>query len=180
MVYTNGDCAELFLNGQSLGMRCKKPKSAKSTERFRLMWEEVSYKPGELRAVAYKEGRKIGEQTLRTAGEPFALRLTADRTTIKADGIDLAYILVEAVDKNGNTCPLANHTIDISIIGPAQIAGVGNGDPQSLDSFQGNKVKLFYGKAMIILAGTGAAGEVKVSVGSSGLTKGTVQVKTTN
>jgi beta-galactosidase len=180
MVYTNGDCAELFLNGQSLGMRCKKPKSPKSTERFRLVWDDVTYKPGELEAVAYREGRKIGEQTVRTAGEPFALRLTADRTTMKSDGADLAYVLVEAIDKNGNPCPLANNTIDVSILGPAKIAGVGNGDPQSLDSFQDKKVKLFHGKAMVILAGTGAAGEVKVSVSSGSLAKGVALVKITN
>lgn len=177
MVYTNGDCAELFLNGQSLGMRCKKPKSPNSTERFRLVWDGVNYTPGELKAVAYKEGRKIGEQTMRTAGEPYALRLSVDRQTMKSDGMDLAYVIVEAVDKNGNPCPLANPVIDISIVGPGKVAGLGNGDPQSLDSFQGNQVRLFHGKALIILAATGAAGELKVNASSGGLSKGTAVVR---
>lgn len=175
MVYTNGDCAELFLNGKSLGQRCKNPKSMKSTERFRLVWEDVTYQPGELKAVAYKEGVKIGEATLRTAGDPVSLRLTPDRVSIKAGGEDLSYVLVEAIDKNGNPCPLANNPLDITLTGPAQIAGVGNGDPQSLDSFQGNKVKLFYGKAMVILS-SGQKGDVKLGASGAGL-KGTTTIK---
>lgn len=177
MVYTNGDCAELFLNGKSLGQRCKNPKSTRSTERFRLQWDDVAYAPGELKAVAYKEGVKIGEQAVRTAGEPATLRLTADRKTINAGGQDLSYVLVEALDKSGNVCPLANTALDITITGPAQVAGVGNGDPQSLDPFQGMKVKLFYGKAMIIVASGAAAGEGKVTVTGGGLVKGTATIK---
>lgn len=173
MVYTNGDCAELFLNGKSLGKQCKNPTSKNSTERFRLLWEDVTYQPGELKAVAYKEGARLAESVMRTAGEPYALRLTADRTAIKADGMDLSYVLIEAIDKSGNLCPLADNTIDIALTGPARIAGVGNGDPQSLDPFQGTKVKLFYGKAMVILAAGNSSGDVKMSVGSTGLAKAT-------
>ena len=150
-VYTNGDCAELFLNGKSLGMKHKKPSSDKAAERFRLMWPDVNYQPGELKAVAYKEGTVIGEKVLKTAGEPYQIRLTPDRTTIHADGMDLTYVLVEAYDKEGNLCPLAKNKIDISVTGPGKIAGVGNGNPQSMDPFQANFVNLFYGKAMIIV-----------------------------
>lgn len=169
MVYTNGDCAELFLNGKSLGMRCKKPKSQQSTERFRLIWNEVTYQPGELKAVAYKEGKKIGEQTMRTAGEPATFKLTPDRKTIAANGEDLAYVLVEAVDKSGNPCPLAMNELDVTVTG-ATLRAVGNGDPQSLDSFRDTKVKLFYGKAMIIISGE-TRGVAKVSVSGKGLAK---------
>lgn len=176
MVYTNGDCAELFLNGQSLGRRCKNPVSRQSTERFRLVWNDVAYQTGELKAVAYKEGTMIGEGIMRTAGEPASLKLTADRKTIKGDGLDLSYILVEAIDKSGNPCPLAANDVAIQITGGASIVGVGNGNPQSLDPFQGNKVKLFYGKAMIILSGS-KKGESKVSVSSQGLAAASTLIK---
>jgi beta-galactosidase len=175
-VYTNGDCAELFLNGQSLGMKCKNPSSKISTERFRLQWPDVKFIPGELKAVAYKEGTKIGESILRTAGEPYELRLTADRPTISADGMDLSYILVETYDRNGNFCPLADNKIDISVNGPGHIAGVGNGDPQSFESFQANQVSLFYGKAMIIIGSDFNTGEVTVSATSPGLVKDTESI----
>lgn len=176
-VYTNGDCAELFLNGKSLGRQCKKPASGNSVERFRLMWKDVSYQPGELKAVAYKEGNVIGEQVMRTAGAPFRIKLTPDRTTIKSNGIDLSYILVEAYDKNGVPCPLADNEITITLSGPGRIAGVGNGNPQSFDPFQTNKVRLFYGKAMVIVGTEYAKGEVKISASADGLTKETVVLK---
>jgi beta-galactosidase len=176
-VYTNGDCAELFLNGKSLGKKCKQPNSEKSIERFRLMWNEVAYQPGELKAVAYKEGQVIGETVLKTAGEPYQIRLTPDRTIIHADGMDLSYLLVEAVDKDGNVCPLANNKIDISIDGPGRIAGVSNGSPQSFDPFQANYVNLFYGKAMIIVGAGMDKGTVNVGVTSGNLQKDTKQIK---
>jgi beta-galactosidase len=168
-VYTNGDCAELFLNGKSLGKKCKNPKSEKSIERFRLMWNEVVYEPGELKAVAYKEGKIIGEQLIKTAGEPYKLKLTPDRKMITADGNDLSYILIEAVDKNGNICPLATNNIDIKINGVAKIAGVGNGNPQSMASFKSNSVQLFYGKAMLIVGAEFTKGNVTVEATSKGL-----------
>lgn len=177
MVYTNGDCAELFLNGKSLGRQCKNPKSQKSTERFRLLWADVAYQPGELKAVAYREGKTIGERVVRTAGEPASLRLTADRKVIKGDGLDLSYVLVEAVDKAGNPCPLAMNKLSLALSGPGMIAAVGNGDPQSLDSFRGNEVKLFYGKAMIILNGTGK-GSIRLDANALGLTGTSVMIKT--
>ncbi|HEY3372256.1 MAG TPA: glycoside hydrolase family 2 TIM barrel-domain containing protein [Prolixibacteraceae bacterium] len=176
-VYTNGDCAELFLNGQSLGKKYKKPNSEKAIERFRLMWNEVTYQPGELKAVAYKEGEVIGEETIRTAGEPYKIRLTPDRSTIHADGMDLSYLLVEALDKDGNLCPLATNKIELSISGPGHLAGVGNGNPQSFDPFQADYVNLFYGKAMIIVGSGFEKGMVTINASSGSLAKDTKQIK---
>ena len=177
-VYTNGDCAELFLNGKSLGKQCKKPDSQKSVERFRLMWNDVVYAPGELKVIAYKEGVQIGEKLMKTASDPSKLKLTIDRTTISADGMDLCYITIEALDKNGISCPLADHLIDIKVEGAATIAGVGNGNPQSIAPFQSNQVKLFYGKAMVILRSTHDKGSIKVTTSSKGLTEATTSIKT--
>ena len=168
-VYTNGDCAELFLNGKSLGKKCKIPESANSTERFRLMWNEVIYQPGELKVVAYKEGEKIGESFMKTTGEPVQLRLTPDRTEIAADGIDLSFVLIEALDKDGNVCPLADNNIKISLTGNATIAGIDNGNPQSFSSFKSDNVKLFYGKAMAIFKSTNKAGIAKITAIADGL-----------
>lgn len=175
MVYTNGDCAELFLNGKSLGKKCKKPNSQKSTERFRLTWEDVTYSPGELKTVAFKEGATIGTATRRTAGDAATLKLTADRSTIKGDGLDLSYLTIEAFDKAGNPHPLTDAMIDISTTGPVEIKGVGNGDPRSIDPFQGSKVKLFFGKALIIAAGTGP-GKAKITISGPGLSKTTTEI----
>ena len=177
-VYTNGDCAELFLNGRSLGKQCKKPDSQKSVERFRLMWNDVPYAPGELKAIAYKEGVQIGESILKTADQPYKIKLTADRSTINADGMDLSYITIEALDKNGNSCPLADQLIDLKVDGVGTIAGVGNGNPQSIASFQSSQIKLFYGKAMLILRSATAKGTIHVSASSKGLIEDSVSITT--
>lgn len=170
-VYTNGDCAELFVNGKSQGKQCKKPVSKNSTERFRLMWRDVLYQPGELKAVAYKNGEVIGEETVKTASKPYKLKLTPDRKTIHANGEDLSYVLVEAYDKDGNLCPLANNKITLSISGHDSLAGVGNGNPQSFEPFKANYVNLFYGKAMIILKSGEFPGLATLEVTADGLKK---------
>ncbi|HMQ62408.1 MAG TPA: DUF4982 domain-containing protein, partial [Flavilitoribacter sp.] len=170
-VYTNGDCAELFLNGKSQGMQCKEPKSGNSVKRFRLMWDKVKYEPGELRAVAYREGKVIGEQVVKTAGAPYEIRLTTDRNTIAPDGMDLAYLLIEAYDKDGLPCPLADQQVEISVKGSGRVLGVGNGNPQSFEPFRSDKVRLFYGKAVAILAAD-QAGSIQVEAAGGGLRAG--------
>lgn len=176
-VYTNGDEAELFLNGKSLGKKTKKPQSTVSKERYRLMWLDVVYKPGELKAVAYKEGKVIGEEIIKTAGEPYSLKLTPDRDNIKATGDDLSYVLVEAYDKDGNLCPLADNLINFEIKGPGEIAAVENGNPQSLEPYVVSYRKLFYGKAMLILRSKeNEAGKIDVVATSNGLIAARISV----
>ncbi len=176
-VYTNGDCGELFLNGVSQGMDCKDPVSETSTERSRLMWHDVVYEPGELRVVAYREGAVLGEATMRTAGEPRRLRLTPDRITLTADGMDLSYILIEAYDAEGNPAPMADDRIVLEIDGPGRVAGVGNGNPQSFEPFQAGYVDLFHGKAMLILGAGHEAGRVQVRARAEGLDGATVSIR---
>ncbi len=177
-VYTNGDCAELFLNGKSLGKQYKKPKSENSIERFRLMWNDVIYQPGEIKAVAYKAGQPIGENTVVTTGEPYRLRLTPDRKVIHANGQDLSYVLIEALDKEGNCHPLANNLIKIEISGNGKNVGVGNGDPQCMSEFKSDTIELFYGKAMLIVQSEKDAGNITVKASAEGLKDADVRIKT--
>ena len=169
-IYTNGDCAELFLNGKSLGKKCKDPKSGKSVDRFRLMWHDVVYEPGVLKAVAYKEGTVIGENYMKSAGATTQLRLTPDRAKIHADGEDISYILVEALDLSGNPNPLAQNNLRVQVSGNGKLMGVGNGNPRSMNSFKSTSVDLFYGKAMIIVGGSAEQGKIDIRVTAEGLT----------
>jgi beta-galactosidase len=168
-VYTNGDCAELFINGESRGNQCKKPDSEISIERFRLMWEDVIYQPGEVKAVAFKDGVKTGEQIIKTTGIAFGLKMTPDQPTIMADGQDLSYILIEATDKDGNVHPLADNNVQIRISGEGFLAGLGNGNPQSMNSFKSDSIDLFYGKAMLIVQSGTKKGSIQVEISSTGL-----------
>ncbi|MGQ9619708.1 MAG: glycoside hydrolase family 2 TIM barrel-domain containing protein [Bacteroidales bacterium] len=179
-VYTNGDCAELFLNGKSLGKKCKNPKSETSIDRFRLMWKDVIYQPGELKAVVWKEGTIIVETVVKTAGKPYQLRLSPDRTTIKADGKDLSFILIEALDRNGNLCPLADNSFEIKVTGAGRFVAADNGNPQSLVSFRSSRFNLFYGKAMITVGSDKSKGEIIVEVTSEGLKPAVTKIITQN
>lgn len=139
-------------------------------DRYRLRWENVTYQPGELKAVAYQDGEKIGQATMRTAGKPSQLRLTPEWKTIMADGDDLAYVLVEAVDEEGVACPRDNRMVRFAVTGPAVIAGIGNGNPQGMDAYGDDRHPLFFGKAMLILrAQQNRSGEVRICAEADGL-----------
>jgi hypothetical protein len=143
------------------------------TYKYRLRWDDVTYEPGELKAVAYKAGTKIGEAVMRTAGPAASIRLTPDRTALAATGEDLSYILVEAVDAQGNPAPLADNLVRFEVQGPGEIAGIDNGDQTSYESFQDSRHKLFYGKAMLIVrTKEGQAGKIQVTARSQGMKDG--------
>jgi beta-galactosidase len=175
-VYTNGDEAELFLNGESLG-RCKKtdPDQVKTSrsiagsldytvklddqknpyyeivDAYRLRWFNVIYEPGELKAVSYKNGEVIGEAMVKTAAEPNRLRLSPDRSSLDADGMDLCYVTIEMVDTNGIVCPLAMDMLAFHVEGAARLMGVANGNQMGHDVFTDLTHPLFYGKAVAVL-----------------------------
>jgi beta-galactosidase len=181
-VYTNGDSAELFLNGKSLGRRTKTKEAGPSyygvLDKYRLCFNDVNYEPGELKGVAYKDGIEIGQAVMCTADKPAAIHLTPDRSQLAASGEDLCYVLVEALDSNGTPCPLADNMIRFKIEGPADIAGVGNGNPLSLEPFQADYRKLFFGKAMLILrTKEGDNGDIRITAESDGLTPAEVTVQ---
>jgi beta-galactosidase len=147
-------------------------------DKYRLRWMDVDYEPGQLKAVAYKDGKEIGEAVMQTAGPPAKLRLSADRSQLDASGEDLAYVLVEAVDKDGNPCPLADNVVNFQVDGPATIAGVGNGNPMSFEPFQADYRKLFFGKAMLILrTQAGQGGEINITATSDSLKPATIRVE---
>jgi beta-galactosidase len=177
-VYTSGDSAELFLNGRSLGRRTKDPRAPAERDRYALRWLEVPYAPGELKVVAWRNGRKLGSSLLRTAGEPAKLRLRPDRKSLRADGEDLSYLLVEAVDQQDNLCPLAMNEVTFAVDGPATIASVGNGDHHFPAEFDADTVALFYGKAMLILRATeGSGGAIRVTATSPALRAAKVSLR---
>jgi beta-galactosidase len=181
-VYTNGDTVELFLNGKSLGKKTKAKEAGSSyygsLDKYRLCFNDVNYQPGELKAVAYKEGKKIGQEVMRTAGNPAKIRLTPDRKDLSATGEDLCYILVEALDAKGTLCPLADNLIKFKVEGPAEIAGADNGDPLSLEPFQDAEHKLFFGKAVLIVrTQEGHGDKIRVTAESDGLKSAEVSVK---
>ncbi len=178
-VYTSGDEAELFLNGVSLG-RKKKIDPDTGAPAYRIRWDDVVYQPGELKVVAYKNGQKWAEDTVKTTGPATAVTLTPDHSTIAADGQDLSFVTVAVKDKDGLTVPVADNALHYEISGPGEIVAVDNGDATSLAPMQGTKdSKAFNGLALVIVRGQpGQAGTVTLTATSAGLAAATTTIKT--
>lgn len=172
-VFTSGDEAELFLNGESLG---RKPKGEYE---YRLRWDEVRYAPGELKVVAYRNGEEWATDTVETTGAPAALELVPDRSAIAADGDDLAFVTVRVLDDHGRVVPAADNLVGFSIAGPGDIAATDNGDPTSLVSFHSPQRAVFNGLGLVIVRGRrGERGTLTLSATAKGLRGASVNITT--
>lgn len=161
--YTNYPKAELFINGKSMGMKEKSKES--KYNRYRMMWRDITYQPGEIKVVAYNhEGLPVDTAAIKTAGETYRLRTTVDRREIKADGQDLAFVTVEIVDKEGNLCPKADNLLFFEVEGNAHLKAACNGDPTSQTSFASSYMRTFNGKLMLIVEAGDVVGSATLKV----------------
>jgi beta-galactosidase len=165
-VFTSGNEAELFLNGKSLG------KKKKATYEYRLRWDDVVYEPGELKVIAYKEGKVWAEDLVKTTGVASKLIATADHSEITADGKDLSFITVQISDKDGLMVPRSTNLIEFSIEGSGEIVATDNGNPYCMVAFPSTSREAFNGLALAIVRSiSGQAGEIKITAKSNGLEK---------
>ncbi|HEX8774113.1 MAG TPA: beta-galactosidase GalB [Pyrinomonadaceae bacterium] len=163
-VYTSGDEAELFLNGRSLGRR------KKAQGQYRLRWDEVKYEPGELRVIAYKNGKAWANDAVRTTGPAARLMLAADRDRIRADGYDLSFVTVTVADKAGLLVPRSKNRIRFEISGPGEIVAVDNGDATDQEPFQSKERNAFNGLCLVIVrAKAGRTGAIRLMARAGGL-----------
>jgi beta-galactosidase len=171
-VYSNYPEVRLELNGKVIGI---KPTSAetKLTATF-----EVPYETGELKAFGLKDGKEMESKILKTTGKPAKIRVTADRSEIKANRNDLSYLTVEVTDEAGNLVPDTELPVHFTVSGAGELAAVENGNPKDLKSFRQPQVNSFRGKCLVILRPTGVSGEIKLKAESAGLEGTEIIVKT--
>ena len=163
-VYTSGDEAELFLNGKSLGRK------KKERYQYRIIWNDVSYQPGELKVVTYKNGKKWATEVMKTTGPARKLTMQPDRAKIQADGCDLSYVTVTVADKSGLMVPRSKNHLQFSVEGPGEIVATDNGDATSLVSFQSPERDAYNGLALVIVrAKPGQAGNIILKARADGL-----------
>lgn len=160
--YSNCDEVELFLNRKSLGRQTMRRDS-------HLEWT-VPFTPGTLTAYGYKGGKVVMKTERKTAGAPHLLVLSADRTQLSADGLDVAMISVSAVDKAGVTVPLADDLIQFALTGQGRVIGVGNGNPNSHEPDKATYRRLFNGYAQAIVQTTRTGGRFTFEARAEGLT----------
>jgi beta-galactosidase len=169
-VYSNGEEVELFLNGQSLGV---KNKPADDSPR---KWV-VPFKPGKLEAIARNGGKVVASQTLQTAGLAAKIKLISDRPSLSLQWDDVAILRVEITDANGVTCPYANQLVRFSVKGPGHIIAVDNGDAMSTEPFQIAQRKAYGGRCIAIVRATAAAGRITVTAQADKLAPASVDIE---
>jgi beta-galactosidase len=169
-VYSRAETVRLYLDGAPIAQA-----HTTREERFKANFT-VPYAPGVLKAVALQGGKPVAETELRTVGDPVAIRLTADRAQLRANGQDLAFVTVEALDAASRAHPAAEHQIAFTLKGPATIAAVGNADLNSEELYQADSRKLYLGKALAILRTTRTAGALTLTATAPGLKAATLQL----
>lgn len=175
-VYTSYPKAELFINGRSQGMREKNDSTLQT--RYRLMWNETVYEPGEVKVVAYDaDGNKAAEKTVRTAGKPHHLVLSANRDAIAADGDDLAYITVQVADRDGNIVPTDSRRVKFAVKGAGAFEATANGDPTCVLPFQNAEMDLFSGAATAIVRSGDMPGDLVFTASAPGVKPATAVIK---
>lgn len=174
-VYTDSPKAELFINGKSQGMREKNDSS--NMNRYRLMWNETIYEPGEVKVVAYNaDGSVAGEKSIRTAGKPHHLVLTPNRSELNADGDDLVYVTVQVADKDGNIVPDDSRTVKFTTRGAGRFRATANGDPTSLRLFHLPEMDLFSGAATAIVQAGEKPGIAVLEVSAPGVKSAKLEI----
>lgn len=167
-VYTNFPKAELFINGKSQGVREKNDSTVYN--RYRLMWLDTRYEPGEVKVVAYDAaGNPAAEKTIRTAGKPHHLVLTPARKSLEANGDDLLYVTVQVADKDGNIVPTDSRLVKFKVDGAGTFEATANGDPTCILPFQNPEMKLFSGAATAILRSGKTPGTLRLRATAPGV-----------
>ncbi|WP_299354124.1 glycoside hydrolase family 2 TIM barrel-domain containing protein [uncultured Porphyromonas sp.] len=190
-VYTSYPEAELFINGKSQGRQRKDRsvtidateneesfKNFTRQKRYRLMWMDTKYEPGEVKVVAYNDAGEVAEEkVIRTAGKPHHLELVADRTTLTADGRDIAFVTVRVVDKEGNLIPDDARLLTFRVTGAATFRAAASGNPASLDAFHLPRHHAFSGQLVTLVQSSEQSGEAVLRVSAKGLPTATLRLQ---
>ncbi|MBQ8696805.1 MAG: DUF4982 domain-containing protein [Clostridia bacterium] len=176
-VYTNYPCTELFINGKSQGKRYLEPED--ELHAFRMTWDDITFEAGELTAVGYDaDGKEATRRTVKSAGEPHSIRLTADREVISADGDDLVYITAAIVDKEGNLCPRADDRLIFSVTGAGELLTTDAGDHRETEPFTRHDKKALSGMLVACVRSIREAGTITVACKGEGLLSHSIDIIT--
>lgn len=167
-VYADAEEVELFCNGRSLGR-----KSAGEDRDYTATFE-TTYEAGELVAVSYDRGAETGRCVLKTAAEAVELAAEADRTTLRSNAQDLAFITVKLVDADGTENLFAKKRVTVNVAGAGTLQGFGNADPQSVGSYDDVTWETYNGYLLAAIRSGNAPGQIRVTFSAEGCKEKTV------
>ncbi|HZE83955.1 MAG TPA: glycoside hydrolase family 2 TIM barrel-domain containing protein, partial [Puia sp.] len=169
MAFSNAEKVKLLLNGKMIGQQ--------AVDKYEMNSWEVPYRPGKLEAIGYKDGKEVSRYAVETTGEPAAIQLIADRSSIAGDGWDAVPVTVQVVDAKGRLIRTANLPVDFETDGAGSIIGMGNGDPNCHEPEKGNKHSVYNGLAQVILQSKpGGHGQLILTARSGGLKPASITV----
>jgi beta-galactosidase len=163
--YNNADEAELYLNGNSLGVK------KKINGNLHVMWR-IPFNAGTLKVVSRKNGKTVLVKEIKTAGAAVAIVLSADKEKLNLKENELAFITAKIVDASGNIIPDAANSVSFEIKGSAFIAGVDNGNPVSHEPFKASNIKAFHGLALAVIQPQKNTGSITITAKCEGLKSG--------
>jgi beta-galactosidase len=170
-VFTKASNVKLELNGKIIGEKTLS-ENDKCIAEF-----VVPYQPGELKAKVSDNGKEVASKVLKTSGLPISIKLSADRSNIKADRNDLSFVKIEVVDENGKLVPLNSIKVNLILSGDGELIASGNASPSDMESFNNSEIKTYEGKALAIVRPFTANGEIKLHAESDGLKSGDIIIE---
>ena len=159
---TNCETVELYLNDRLMGR-----KKTADFLNHTILWN-VPYSHGTLTAKGYNGEKEVAQYSLVTSKETHRPVLTADRTTIKADGRDISHISIHLEDSEGNIVQTDDRKLTVTVEGEGKFLGIDNGDLRRENSFAGNQLKTYFGRALAIVQSSRKPGKIKVNVSMDG------------
>ena len=171
-VFTKASHVRLELNGKVVG-----EKDLLEGDKYIAVFD-VPYEPGELKAIASDNGKETAIKILKTAGEPYAIRLVADRNKIRAESNDLSFVKIEIVDANGQLVPRDSVKINLTISGNGKLAASGNANPKDMASVNRPVIDSYKGKALAVVRPEGEEGSIRIKAESQGLKSGELVIET--
>ena len=173
VVFSNAQEVEILINGESAGRKkVSSERPLPNSVRF-----EAVYKPGKVEAVSYTDGKEVSREVLETTGEPVGLRLKPEKQTLQADGHDVLYVWIEAVDRDGRVVPDAAVPVNVKVEGYGTLAGLGTGNPITDEDYTDNETVTYHGRALAIIRSGYEKGETALSVAAEGLAGDSAKIK---
>jgi beta-galactosidase len=170
-VYADCEVVELYLNDVLIATQ---PSTKK--ERYTAIFS-VPYEPGVLRAVGIQDGLPVADASLTTVGMPKRIKLSPDRSTLKAQVGDLCFVTVEVTDAIGNTHPSADNPLFFSVSGAGTIVAVGNSNPVSTEDYTGNMRSAYRGRCLVVVKCQGESGTIHLHAIADGLESAEVVIQ---
>lgn len=174
-VFSNADAVELFMNGKSMGV-CKEGERLVSDLPKTFLFD-ITYAPGTLDAVSYKDGVPISKDTLTTTGPVHSIRLTAENTKMDADGHSVIYVQAELLDVNGNLVPDADNRLSATVEGTGFLAAFGSANPITEENYTKGSFSAYRGRATAIIRSGYTSGSCTLTVSCEGLEAASITIE---